>query len=133
MRICCVAMPFILVKQQKPFTFFMGSACKVLDFVSYFVSTVSAEPLLLIAIDRYRKICVPHGKQMSVAIAKALCGIVMAVSILITWPTAVFDGHSTAETRVKNVTGVQCFTEDKFKNTKHQAYSDSFFNADCDR
>lgn len=125
MTTCCVGMPFVLVDLQKPFMFFMVSACKVLRFINYFMCTASAWTLLVIAIDRYRKICVPLGKQMSVPISKALCGIVMAVSLLTSWPAPVLYGHATVETRVKNVTGVRCYTEDKFKKTKYQAY----FNA----
>jgi hypothetical protein len=34
-------------------------------------------------------------------------------------------GHSSVNTTNPNITGIRCFTEDKFKKTKYQAY----FNA----
>ena len=122
---CCIGMPFVLVDLQRPFMFFMVSACKVLRFINYFMCTASAWTLLLIAVDRYRKICVPLGKQMSVFVAKVTCGVIMGVSLLTSWPAPILYGHATVETRVKNVTGVRCYTDDKFKDTKYQAY----FNA----
>ena len=125
MTTCCVGMPFVLVDLQKPFMFFMVRACKVLRFINYFMCTASAWTLLVIAVDRYRKICVPLGKQMSMTVAKVMCGVVMGVSLLVSWPAPVLYGHATAETRIKNVTGVRCYTDDKFKDTKYQAY----FNA----
>lgn len=122
---CFIGMPFVLVDLQRPFMFFMVSACKVLRFINYFMCTASAWTLLLIAVDRYRKICVPLGKQMSVFVAKVMCGVIMGVSLLTSWPAPILYGHATVETRVKNVTGVRCYTDDKFKDTKYQAY----FNA----
>ena len=122
---CSVGMPFVLVDLHRPFMFFMVSACKVLRFINYFMCTASAWTLLLIAVDRYRKICVPLGKQMSVAVAKVVCVVIMGVSLLTSWPAPVLYGHATVETRVENVTGVRCYTDDKFKDTKYQAY----FNA----
>ena len=122
---CCVGMPFVLVDLQKPFTFFMVSACKVLRFINYYMCTASAWTLLVIAVDRYRKICVPLGKQMSMTVAKVMCGVVMGVSLLTSWPAPVLYGHATVKTRVENITGVRCFTDDKYTDTKYQAY----FNA----
>ena len=122
---CCIGMPFVLVDLRRPLMFFMVSACKVLRFVNYFMCTASAWTLLLIAVDRYRKICVPLGKQMSITVAKGMCGVIMGVSLLTSWPAPVLYGHASVETTVENVTGVRCYTDDKFKDTKYQAY----FNA----
>ena len=119
---CCVGMLFVLVDLQKPFTFYMVSACKVLRFINYFMCTASGWILLVIAVDRYRKICVPLGKQMSLTVARVMCGVAMGVSLLTSWPAPVLYGHSTVETRVKNITGVRCYTADKFKDTKYQTY-----------
>ena len=129
LTICCIGMPFVLVDLQRPFMFFMVSACKVLRFINYFMCTASAwtllRTLLLIAVDRYRKICVPLGKQMSVLVAKVMCGVIMGVSLLTSWPAPILYGHATVKTRVKNMTRVRCYTDDKFKDTKYQTY----FNA----
>jgi hypothetical protein len=37
-------------------------------------------------------------------------------------PIPVLYGHSSVNTTNPNITGVQCYTEDKFKKTKYQAH-----------
>ncbi|VDI49588.1 Hypothetical predicted protein [Mytilus galloprovincialis] len=122
---CIVGMPFIIVDLRNPLTFTMVSACKVLRFVNYFICTSSALILTVIAIDRYRKICVPLGKQFSKRIAKALILVCLGTSMVLSWPAPVLYGHSSINTTNSNITGVRCFTEDQFKNTQLQVY----FNA----
>ncbi|XP_071156966.1 cholecystokinin receptor type A-like isoform X1 [Mytilus edulis] len=122
---CIVGMPFIIVDLRNPLTFTMVSACKVLRFVNYFICTSSALILTVIAIDRYRKICVPLGKQISKRIAKVLILVCLGTSMVLSWPAPVLYGHSSINTTNPNITGVRCFTEDQFKNTQLQAY----FNA----
>ncbi|XP_052092304.1 growth hormone secretagogue receptor type 1-like [Mytilus californianus] len=122
---CTVGMPFIIVDLRNPLTFTMISACKVLRFVNYFICISSALILTIIAIDRYRKICVPLGKQISRRIAKILILVCLGISMVLSWPAPALYGHSSINTTNPNITGVRCFTEDKFKNTKFQAY----FNA----
>ncbi|XP_063422830.1 growth hormone secretagogue receptor type 1-like [Mytilus trossulus] len=122
---CIVGMPFIIVDLRNPLTFTMVSACKVLRFVNYFICISSALILTVIAIDRYRKICVPLGKQISRRIAKVLILFCLGTSMVLSWPAPVLYGHSSVNTTNPNITGVRCFTEDQFNNTKFQAY----FNA----
>ena len=110
----------------------MGSVCKFLKFVSHLMCTASAKTLLLIAIDRYRKICVPHGKQMSIAVCKALCGIVMVVSSLVAWPAAVLYGHSDSRKQESRISRVfQCHTEDKIQKYKVPSIFQRSYSADC--
>lgn len=74
---------------------------------------------------RYRKICIPLGKQISRQKAKILIVICIAISLVLSWPAPVLYGHSTVNTTNPNITGTRCYTDDKFKNTKYQSY----FNA----
>ena len=80
---------------------------------------------LLIYRYRYRKICVPLGKQISQGMAKLLCLMFLIISLVLSRPAPVLYGHNSVTTTNPNITGVRCFTEDKFKETKYQAY----FNA----
>jgi len=57
--------------------------------------------------------------------AKLLCMMCLVISLILSWPAPVLYGHSSVNTTNPNITGVRCFTEDKFKETKYQAY----FNA----
>ena len=71
---------------------------------------------------RYRKICVPLGKQVSQRLTKLMCLLCLIISVVISWPIPVLYGHSSVNTTNPNITGVQCYTEDKFKKTKYQAH-----------
>ena len=67
----------------------------------------------------------PLGRQISQQAAKLSCLIVLGVALLLSWPAPVLFGGSTVKIEGENVTGTRCYTEDKFKDTKYQAY----FNA----
>ena len=54
--------------------------------------------------------------------AKSLCMVCLSISLVLSWPAAVLYGHSSVNTTNLNITGVRCFTEDKFKQTNYQAY-----------
>jgi hypothetical protein len=71
---------------------------------------------------RYRKVCVPLGKQISHRAAKYLCLISLGTAVLISWPAPILYGHSSVNTTNPNITGIRCFTDDRYKDTKYQAY-----------
>lgn len=127
---CCIGMPFVIVDLRYPLLFTLVPVCKILRFLNYFMCTCSALILVVIAVDRYKKICKPFDPQMSRKMAKLACLIAMIVSLCLAWPAPILYGHSTvdAETISEyfkmdiNITGVQCFTEDRFKHTKYQAF-----------
>ncbi|KAH3851344.1 hypothetical protein DPMN_093824 [Dreissena polymorpha] len=119
---CVVGMPFILVDLRNPLTFTLVAACKILRFVNYFICMSSALLLIVIAVDRYRKICVPFGKQMSRMVAKVSCLVVIGFSILLSWPAPVLYGQDIVMTSYENITGTRCYEENKFRGTKYMAY-----------
>ncbi|XP_076093461.1 uncharacterized protein LOC143064490 [Mytilus galloprovincialis] len=119
---CTVGMPFVVIDLRNPLTFTLIPACKILRFINYFVCSSSAFILLVIAIDRYRKVCFPLGKQISRNKAKYFCLVALATSMILSWPAPILYGHSSVNTTNPNITGVRCFTEDKFKNQRYQAY-----------
>ncbi|OWF41311.1 neuropeptide S receptor-like [Mizuhopecten yessoensis] len=122
---CSVGMPFVIVDLQNTLTFESAILCKLLRFVNYFNSGGSAFTLVVIAVDRYKKICNPLGKQMNERMAKIACCIALSISLMIAWPAPVLYGKSTVDTSVDGITGVACFTEDRFKKTKYQLYFNS--------
>lgn len=127
---CCIGMPFVIVDLRFPLLFTLVPVCKMLRFLNYFMCACSALILVVIAVDRYRKICKPFEPQMNRKTAKFACLIAVIISLSLSWPAPILYGHSTvdAETISEyfdmdiNVTGVQCFTEDRFKQTKYQAF-----------
>jgi uncharacterized protein YxeA len=71
---------------------------------------------------RYRKVCVPLGKQISHRAATYLCMVSLGTAVLISWPAPILYGHSSVNTTNPNITGTRCFTDDRYKDTKYQAY-----------
>ncbi|XP_033743128.1 RYamide receptor-like [Pecten maximus] len=122
---CSIGMPFVIVDLQNTLTFESAIVCKLLRFLNYFNSGGSAFTLVVIAVDRYKKICNPLGKQMNERMAKIACSIALSISLILAWPAPVLYGRSTVDTHVDGITGVACFTEDKFKKTKYQLYFNS--------
>lgn len=123
---CIVGMPFIIVDLRHPLTFTLPVACKVLRFINYFISSSSALMLTLIAADRYRKICVPLGRQISQTLAKLLVIVVLLAALFMSWPAPILYGASTVQTTNPNINGTRCYTEDKHNFSKYQAYFNEF-------
>ncbi|KAL3858419.1 hypothetical protein ACJMK2_013010 [Sinanodonta woodiana] len=124
--ICCVSMPFILVTLRNPITFQSNGGCKVVNFLSYFMCIGSSIILLTIAAERYRKICVPHGRQISERMSIYICVLDVTLGILFSWPAAVIFGDRTFKTNVDNIVGTECSVIDDFVGTKYPAYFNIF-------
>ncbi|XP_052766389.1 muscarinic acetylcholine receptor M4-like [Mya arenaria] len=86
--------------------------CKISRFSTYTMNSSSAAILVAIAVDRYRRICRPHGPQFSAKASKyiSICCIVLALCL--TWPSLLFYG--TRSVKLENVEGKSCLLENKF-------------------
>ena len=121
---CIIGMPFVLVDLTHPLNFFMIPACKILRTVNYFMGTSSIFLMLVVTVDRFRKVCRPLRWQISERVAKILCAVVLLLAAGMSWPALILFGHSTVETGYNNITGVRCSTEDQYVKTSYQ----TFFN-----
>lgn len=88
--LCTVSIPIEFVDIRFFYNFPYTVPCKVMRFVTYFAAVGSVFTLLVISIDRYRKICRPFKKQVGVREAKIACGISVLFSAMFSWPAAVF-------------------------------------------
>lgn len=66
--------------------------CKFFNFGSFFVAAASAHTLLLIAIQRYRKICVPFGRQMDLFWRRVSFAILISVTLGYSMPVCFTSG-----------------------------------------
>lgn len=114
----CILMPFMIVYLVYPKNFPGNFLCKFGHFVGYYTSTTSAFLLILIAVDRHRKICQPMKKQISITFAKRSCiainilGLVISVQSLFIYGTTTepFFIYNNTETMViKTLTETKCF------------------------
>ncbi|KAL3858549.1 hypothetical protein ACJMK2_013134 [Sinanodonta woodiana] len=123
---CCVPMPFVLVTLRYPFMFQSNEVCIGFKFVSYLMCIGSSIILLTIAAERYRKICVPHGRQISERMSKYICVLDVMLGILLSWPAIVMYGNRTLKTSVDRIVGTECTVNDDFANTTYPAYFNIF-------
>ena len=111
---CCIGMPFTIYSLTHPLTFYDMSSCKMMIGVNYFVCACSGLIYILISIDRYRKICHSLGWQLNHKLAKLICVIIICVAAILSSPAFFLFGHNTFSTKLDNVTGSHCSTDDKF-------------------
>lgn len=104
----CETSSFIISKNLNPVKFYSEAGCKMGWFFGYFLSFVSIFLLLVIAIQRYLKICRPHSRQMTLKWRQLSLGLVFIVAFLFACPTPFTHGLDTARSDVYNVTGSAC-------------------------
>lgn len=86
--------------------------CKTTRFATYTLNYSSAAILVAIAIDRFRRICRPHGPQFSAKKSKYICVGCILLALSMTWPALLFYGTRTLDLGV--VEGKACLLENKF-------------------
>lgn len=120
---CCdliigvIAMPTEIADLRFHLTFSSDFACRLLRFVSLFCALTSNCILVVIAVDRYQRVCHPLRPQMTTRNARI--GVVLSVtlSLLVSWPLFVVTGLRTRETHLEGLYGSDCSFSDKFKDT----------------
>lgn len=116
---CMVLMPLEIYTLVSWFKFEYSWLCKTKSFLNVFTVTSSGSTLLLIAIDRFRKVCKPHSKQIQPELAVKLTAFVLLLSVIPSSSDAVFWGiHTHTYTTEKgNLTVRMCEKDDQFKET----------------
>lgn len=111
--------PAEMAKQRNYFSFENLAMCKVKCLFNVWAACAAALTLLVICVDRYRKVCQPFKKQITPVLASKLCvGLAFFVSVVLSVPGAVMCGIK--ETNMTNIhetntTVYLCATEDKFE------------------
>lgn len=116
MLACCVFMPLEIIDQRYPYMFYSEETCKIGRFIGKITKTGSAFVLIVIAVERHRKICFPFKTQMSYKAAKFYCGLAVALSVCLSVPNIFISGH-TIKHFTDNVTGYGCSIDDDVKKT----------------
>ena len=116
---CVTGMPFLIASLRLPYMMTSVIACKVIRCIHYAVNNSSGLLLVVISMERYRKICRPFKKQFSHQQTLSLCIGTVLLSVLISIPSAVFYGDNTIHTGVDNITGTQCYIADKYTGNRY--------------
>ncbi|KAL3858415.1 hypothetical protein ACJMK2_013131 [Sinanodonta woodiana] len=120
---CCLSMPFFITVLRYPIMFFSNDVvCKTFHFLTYCLIIGSAFVLVTIAAERHRKICTPHGKQLSEKMSRYVCIIDLLLAGLLSWPGAVLYGNKKYIAGTGGIEGIECTVSDDFAGTKYPSY-----------
>lgn len=105
---CMVSMPFEIADELHPYDFFDDSSCKIFRFINISVGSISALMLVLIASERYRKICISQAPEMSEYSVKKLTLALTCVSVIVSSPALHVYGNKTITIPGLAINGSEC-------------------------
>ncbi|KAH3857293.1 uncharacterized protein LOC127872575 [Dreissena polymorpha] len=116
---CALLMPLEIMTLVYWYVFPFRWLCKLKSFFNAYTVTSSASSLLLISMDRYRKVCKPHSKQIMPRMALKLTLVVLGLSLVPAISDAVWWGTHTFQTEYmgQNIVVKVCEKDDKYKDT----------------
>ena len=114
---CTVAMPGEIIDMLHNYTFGTSPACKLMRTINSFSAFASGMILFVVAIDRYKKICCPLGRQVSTRNANIIIFVCFFISLLLSLPAVFLYGKKTVLIGDGSVSGSDCSTQDKYQNT----------------
>ncbi|XP_048762710.1 trace amine-associated receptor 3-like [Ostrea edulis] len=116
-----ISMPLTVFYLSHPLNYFNDFFCKIYRFLLYYISIASTFILVIIAVDRYRKINTPLKRQWTEKQTFRICMAGLVFGLVFAWPAPVLYGGSSVNLPVNNLTGHRCYIEDKFKHTSYTA------------
>ncbi|KAK3101529.1 hypothetical protein FSP39_004233 [Pinctada imbricata] len=111
-----IHMPGEIIDLQYPYGFWTSISCRLFRLNNFFLSTLSVIVLLVVAIDRYKRVCRTLRKQWSVSFSRKLLIGTIPMSLILTFPSVILFGNRSVD--IDNTTTVQtCFINDEYKDT----------------
>ncbi|KAK6167655.1 hypothetical protein SNE40_021631 [Patella caerulea] len=117
--VCFVGMPTEIADMRFDYNFESEFACKLLRFVNTICSLWSSFTLVVIAVDRYIKVCRPFGRQMTLRETKTIVLISFLAAIFFSWPKICIKGIRSKDTGIPELNGKECSTSDVMKGTNY--------------
>ena len=117
---CAIGIPMEIATSMDQYQFHSPWICKISRFTNIFTTITSAIVLVLIAMDRYRKICRSLEWQITNKHSRILCVVSVLAGLLLSWPALPLYGIKSAElvlSPIVNGTATECSIDDAFKNT----------------
>lgn len=84
---CVVSAGFGIYAHMYPLMFRNDSTCKAAAFLGIFLAGFSADMLVLIAVERYLKLCRPFGRQLTIFAKKVAMMVILLTSLLVAVPS----------------------------------------------
>ena len=114
---CVTTLPMEIYIMRYSFMLDIPWLCKTSRFGTYTMNSASAAILVGIAVDRFRRICRPHGSQFSARFSKYICIGCIIFALTLTWPVLLLFG--TRYIKLGSVTGTSCLLENKFDTSSY--------------
>ena len=114
---CVIVMPYLLVNILTPVSMDNEIVCKLGRFLSHVIMMTSHFILVVIAADRYRKICQPHSSQIPQSQTSLFCLGMLLLSVVISLPAGVLYGNHSVPTGIPGLKATRCFTADKYMDS----------------
>ncbi|KAK0066467.1 cholecystokinin receptor [Biomphalaria pfeifferi] len=92
---CVVGMPFEMVDLEHDLMLDIPIPCKVFRFLVTLSACGSVSVLIVVAVDRFRRICRPFRKQMTVVQSKVITGGTLIISLAFSSPALLLYGRQT--------------------------------------
>ncbi|VDI00103.1 Hypothetical predicted protein [Mytilus galloprovincialis] len=114
--VCITYLPVEIIMVMKPLSFDFDIVCRLVMMNSYVWGCWTVFLILLIAIERYRRICYPFKDQVSCAHARKLCFILFVLAAINAAPMGYISGTHTFP--LSNATnGFECFVNDSLQDS----------------
>jgi len=126
---CVVVMPFYIFYLCLPVMMENNVLCKFGRCMGYMATLSSAFVLIVIAVDRYRKVCSPARIQLTSKQAQTCCFIALFLALLISWPSSVMFGTSSLKVGLNDIWGQRCYMEENFIDSTYMAVFQVFMSA----
>ncbi|RUS69591.1 hypothetical protein EGW08_022651, partial [Elysia chlorotica] len=114
---CCLAIPGEIMDMRNNYTFGRSPLCKLVRTVNLFCTLTSGITLIVVAIDRYKRICCPLKRQISPRGAATIVCVASVIALVLSSPTAIIYGRRTVLTAHPLVKGADCSIGDRYVNT----------------
>ena len=114
-------MPGEIVTQTFWYIYPVPTICKIKSFFNVFTVCGSAFTLLIIAVDRFRKVCRPLEWQIKPNMALVLCFVQLTLAFVIALPVAFYWGTQTNTEFYKgyNITVTVCEKDERYRFTDY--------------
>ena len=97
---CTITAPLVIFYLFTPVVYPNDIFCKIFRFMLYFFAMCSTSALVVIAVDRCRKVLKPLKRQITTTQAKKLCVLCLLVALVLSWPAIVLFGLTDAPTGI---------------------------------